>query len=40
MMGLPRERAECQEVPGVVEVRLVDPDCTMRWEGAWTWLDN
>src|SRR5262249_6268739 len=40
MIGLPRERAGCQEVPGVVEVRLTDPDCTMRWEGTWTWLDN
>jgi hypothetical protein len=40
MIGLPRERVGCQEVPGVVEVRLTDPDCTMRWEGTWTWLDN
>jgi hypothetical protein len=40
MSGLPRERAGCQEVHGVVEVRLIDPDCTMRWEGTWTWFDN
>ena len=38
MEGLPRERAGCEEVPGAIELRLVN--CSVRWEGTWQWFDN